>query len=125
MSGNVIRSNNVGLFLESGEAMSIHGNDVYGNASYEFECSPWSCKPFDLDAAMDWWGATDYHAIADAIRDCTDEPTISCCIVFEPWCTSPGCEPTVVSAGAGSARRRCAIQESCADDDTRVTGREP
>lgn len=95
---NVIRGNAVGVSSCSwtGSGAAIHYNDIYDNtewnlrASYEYDRT--------LDCTMNWWGSVDPPVIADGIQDCYDDPELHVCVLFEPFCTSPGCEPTPVEA---------------------------
>ena len=50
----------------------------------------------DYDATMNWWGTTDPDLIAEHIWDCNDDPGLGVCILFDPFCKNPNCEPTLV-----------------------------
>ena len=94
-SHNIIRGNAVGV-LACGEIVYINYNDIYSNTSYDFEVH--NCGPCYIDATMNWWGTTDPVEIAAHIWDCNDDPALSCCVYFDPWCDAPGCPVTPVSS---------------------------
>ena len=92
---NVIRENVRGVSSGgiSGSNASIHGNDIYDNT--EFNLGVGSNYTQTQDCTMNWWGSVDSLVIAEGILDCYDDPERTC-VVFEPFCMSPGCEPTPV-----------------------------
>ncbi len=90
---NVIRENVRGVASGgiSGSWAAIHGNDIYANTEFNLRVeSNWAQT---LDSTMNWWGSVDPLVIAEGILDCYDDPERAC-VVFEPFCMSPGCEPT-------------------------------
>ena len=95
IDGNVIRFNGAGVVLEGFSFFQFHHNDVYGNDSYNVECDEHT-GGLELNATMNWWGTTDPGEIAAGIHDCHDDPAVSCCVIYEPWCTQPGCEASSV-----------------------------
>jgi hypothetical protein len=97
ISGNVIRWNAVGIYLDnsSGNPGPFVHNDIYENREYNVRFSVYSC-PAVADFSHNWWGTTDPEAIAASIWDCYDDPQIETCVVFEPFCDAPGCEPITV-----------------------------
>ena len=93
---NIIRFNGGGIVLHMYSSLQFHFNDVYGNEPYNVECTPYLYGA-EFDATMNWWGTTDPAVIAAGILDCSDDPEVMTCVVFDPWCTSPGCGTTAVS----------------------------
>jgi len=92
---NVIRRNQVGIYVASDCNVSINFNDIYGNHTYAVEVSPYS-SGCDLDATMNWWGTT-YESLIEAnILDCNDNAGRPMCVIYDPWCAAPGCETTAV-----------------------------
>jgi len=93
---NVIRGNARGVSSSSwvGSSAAIHYNDIHDNTdcnlrvSYEYDRT--------LDCTMNWWGSVDPLVIAAGIQDCYDDPELHVCVLFEPFCISPGCEPVSV-----------------------------
>jgi hypothetical protein len=102
LTGNVIRGNGVGVDFWTGPHHGyMHGNEIYDNVdhalySYAGDLDP----PIDFDATMNWWGTTDPAEIQAAIWDCHDSDWAGVCFVVDPWCVSPGCDPTGVSEPA-------------------------
>jgi parallel beta-helix repeat protein len=96
--GNVIAGNRVGVSVDYGSGVALHGNDLWGNTWLNVECAAWDAPASVLDATGNWWGTTNAAAIAAGIRDCTDDAGIHCCVVFEPWCDAPGCGATAAAA---------------------------
>ncbi len=86
---NIIRYNEIGVFLDAYGDIPVHCNDLHGNTAYNLKIGYGSGS---LDATMNWWGTTDPDAIAATIWDCDDDPGIGCCVLFDPWCVTPGCE---------------------------------
>jgi len=84
-----------GVFFGGYGPMQFYHNDVYGNEPHNFACDEYSSACV-IDATMNWWGTTNPHEIAAGIYDCSDDPGIDACVVFDPWCACPGCEPTIV-----------------------------
>jgi len=91
---NTIRFNDVGLYQHTHPLVGLHYNDICENIIYNYEASQFTARAYDFDATMNWWGTTDPLQISVGIHDCHDDPGINCCVVFDPWCTSPGCEST-------------------------------
>jgi hypothetical protein len=93
---NVIRENARGVASGgiAGSSAEIHQNDIYDNA--EFNLGAYSEYERTQDCTMNWWGSVDPLVIAEGIYDCYDNPESQVCVVFEPFCTSPGCTPTPV-----------------------------
>jgi hypothetical protein len=98
---NIIRGNDVGVYVAGYSDPEITLNDIYDNTSCNLECST-EIYGTPLDATMNWWGTTDPDEISASIRDCYDDPLIECCVLFEPWCYGPGCPQTVVKDGGVS-----------------------
>ena len=94
ITDNVIRNNGIGIWI-GGVLFECTGNDLYGNLTYDLECSTY-IGGGTLDATMNWWGTTDPEEIASHILDCNDGAGIGACIEFEPWCAAPGCDPVAV-----------------------------
>jgi hypothetical protein len=95
IENNILRFNGGGIVLNMYSSLQFHHNDVYGNEPYNVECSVY-VSGAEFDATMNWWGTTDPDAIAAGIFDCNDDPEVETCVIFDPWCMGPGCEPTVV-----------------------------
>lgn len=97
---NVIRDNARGVSSGgiSGSHAAIHYNDVCGNA--EFNLLSASDYSETQDCTMNWWGSVAPLVIAEGIQDCYDDPELGVCVVSEPFCTSPGCEPTPVESAS-------------------------
>jgi hypothetical protein len=94
---NIIRYNEIGLRFNGANHIPVHWNDFYGNTLYNLKIDDlWG----DLDATMNWWGTTDPDEIAESIWDCEDDPNITSCVLFDPWCVVPGCEPVAVEASS-------------------------
>ncbi len=93
---NVIRENARGVSSGgiAGSYAAIHHNDIYDNT--EFNLRARSDYEQTQDCTMNWWGSVDPLVIAEGIQDCYDDPELRVCVVFEPFCTSPGCEATPV-----------------------------
>ena len=93
---NVIRENALGVSSGgiAGSYAAIHSNDIYDNAEFNLRAS--SDYEQTQDCTMNWWGSVDPLVIAEGIQDCYDDPELLVCVVFEPFCMSPGCEPTPV-----------------------------
>ena len=92
-SHNVIRWNPIGI-EHWGVLGSIHENDIYDNEQYNVRYTETYAS--DRDLTMNWWGTTDPDEIAAGIWDCNDDPNVGLCVVFDPWCWSPGCTGTTV-----------------------------
>lgn len=92
---NVIRENARGVSSGgiAGSNAAIHHNDIYDNS--EFNLAVGSNYAQTQDCTMNWWGSVDPLVIAEGILDCYDDPERTC-VVFEPFCMSPGCGPTPV-----------------------------
>ncbi len=91
---NVIRGNLIGVRyypLSATRAFSFHYNDLYDNTLFDVQCDA-SGGRFDLDATDNWWGTTDPLEISEHIFDCNDDPAVTRCVLFDPWCYAPGCE---------------------------------
>ena len=94
---NVIRYNAVGVYytgLQGFPGSRFSCNDIYDNETYGVVVDPWADSGFN--ATMNWWGTTDPAEIAAAIHDCEDDPSIQICVIFDPWCETPGCGGTAV-----------------------------
>jgi hypothetical protein len=92
--GNIVRGNEIGVKLPMNGILDFHNNDLYDNTAYDLDVThAWSGE---LDATMNWWGTVDPAVISSHVFDCHDDPGTALCVDFEPWCTSPGCEPTAV-----------------------------
>lgn len=93
---NMIRDNARGVSSGgiAGSYAAIHYNDIYDNAEFNLRAA--SEYSQTQDCTMNWWGSVDPLLIAEGIQDCYDDPELGVCVVFEPFCTSPGCEPTPV-----------------------------
>ncbi|MCK4513214.1 right-handed parallel beta-helix repeat-containing protein [bacterium] len=90
---NIIRHNAGGIALYMYASLTFRYNDVYGNSGHNVVCE-WYTSGAEFDATMNWWGTTDPEEIAAGIHDCHDDPQIETCVIFDPWCSCPGCEPT-------------------------------
>ena len=97
---NVIRENARGVSSGgiSGSYAAIHYNDIYDNAEFNLRAA--SDYEQTQDCTMNWWGSVDPLVIAEGIQDCYDDPELRVCVVFEPFCMSPGCEPTPVESSS-------------------------
>lgn len=95
---NVIRENARGVSSGgiAGSRSEIHENDIYDNT--EFNLGAFGEYELNQDCTMNWWGSVDPLVIAAGIYDCSDNPASNVCVVFEPFCTSLGCEPTPVES---------------------------
>jgi len=95
---NVVRNNAVGVAATSwlGTYVSLHNNDIYDNTDANLEIR--TDRTGTWDCTSNWWGTTDPAVIAEMIWDCNDDPELLICVEFDPFCTSPGCEPTAVEA---------------------------
>ncbi len=93
---NVIRENAIGVAGSSwcGAAAALHYNDIYDNAEANLKVT--TDTPQTWDCTLNWWGSTDPAVISQGIWDCYDDPEVVTCVVFEPFCMSPGCEPVPV-----------------------------
>ena len=93
---NIIRENDHGVWSGAfpGTHAEIHHNDIYDNAEYNLAVGGDYEQTYDC--TMNWWGSVDPLAIAEGIHDCYDDPEVPICVVFDPFCTSPGCEPSPV-----------------------------
>ena len=100
---NIIRGNSVGVMLPDHPLGSLHFNDIYDNTSYAIDHWWHDPDPWEVDATENWWGTADPDEIAAAIWDCHDDPSIGTCVVYDPWCTTPGCEPVAVEATSWGA----------------------
>ncbi|MCK4410593.1 MAG: right-handed parallel beta-helix repeat-containing protein [Candidatus Eisenbacteria sp.] len=101
---NIVRGNAVGVALSDYPLGEMHFNDIYDNT--EFAVRLYGYGESDgrgFDATENWWGTTDPDEIADMIWDCHDDPTIPVCVVYDPWCSAPGCEPVPVEAASWGA----------------------
>ena len=92
IEGNVIRGNTVGVCFTHYPRV-LHGNDIYANTEYDAVVTEWYVFS-EVDATMNWWGTTDPAEIAEHIWDAADDPTLPACVIYDPWCTSPGCGAT-------------------------------
>jgi len=92
---NVIRENARGVSSGgiAGSCSAIHGNDIYANTESNLRVG--SNYAQTQDCTMNWWGSVDPLVIAEGIWDCHDDPERAC-VVFEPFCMLPGCEPVPV-----------------------------
>lgn len=94
ITGNTIRGNEIGVEIWSMPSVLFCENQIHGNEPYDILVA---CPDeFDCDATMNWWGTTDPDLIAEHIWDCRDDPGLGTCILFEPFCMNPNCEPTPV-----------------------------
>jgi hypothetical protein len=94
ITGNTITENVVGIEIWSVPDVLLRENGIYDNAPYDVVA--WPSDEFNYDGTMNWWGTPEPELIAEHIWDCHDDPDIGVCIQFEPFCMSPGCEPTPV-----------------------------
>lgn len=86
---NIVRYNEIGIRFNGSNTVPLHGNDIHDNSLYNLKIDDcWGT----LDATMNWWGTTDPDEIAAGIWDCEDDPGLTCCVLFDPWCEVPGCE---------------------------------
>jgi hypothetical protein len=96
VTGNSIRGNAVGMKVWWAADVLVRENGIYDNEPYDIQVMHPSRD--DFDATMNWWGTTDPDLIAEHIWDCNDDPTLGVCILFDPFCKNPECEPTSVEA---------------------------
>ena len=105
LTGNVIRGNGAGVEFWGGPHHGfMHDNEIYGNidiavTAYAGDLDP----PTDFDATMNWWGTTDPLEIAERIYNADDDPSIEIIVLYDPWCTAPGCDPTGVEPASWGA----------------------
>ena len=92
--GNTIRENAVGVTIHGSTSVLIRENGIYGNEPYDVRVE--TGGRFDYDMTMNWWGTTDAELIAEHIWDCADDPALEPCVLFDPFCMNPACEPTLV-----------------------------
>jgi len=95
---NIVRYNEIGVRFNGSGAILFHGNDLYENTLYNLKIE--DCWSGPLDATMNWWGTTDPDEIAASIWDAEDDPGVGCYVVFDPWCTLPGCNVTAVDCAS-------------------------
>jgi hypothetical protein len=93
ITGNTISENAVGISVSTPTSAVIRENGIYGNAPYDVRVE--ADGRYDVDMTMNWWGTTYPDLISERIWDCHDDPELESCIVFEPFCTDPGCAPTL------------------------------
>jgi hypothetical protein len=96
---NTFRENRIGICVTVPNAVPANLNQIHSNDIYDIQIA--APGPFDYDATMNWWGTTDPDEIAAGILDCGDDPVLGC-VVFDPWCSDPGCEPTAVPTATWS-----------------------
>jgi parallel beta-helix repeat protein len=94
VTGNTITENVVGIEIWSVPEVVLRENRIHDNTPYDV--ATWLSIQGDYDATMNWWGTTDPALIAEHIWDCHDEPEVGLCVVFDPFCWNPNCEPTLV-----------------------------
>jgi hypothetical protein len=93
---NIIRDNEYGVWSGDmpGTNAAIHNNDIYNNT--ECNLGVWRENQQTYDCTMNWWGSVDSLVIAEGIYDCNDDPEVGICVIFQPFCTSPGCQPSSI-----------------------------
>jgi len=93
---NIVRENEHGVWSGAmpGTHADIHHNDIHDNGEYNLGVGGDYEQMYDC--TMNWWGSVDPLVIAEGIHDCHDDPEVPICVVFEPFCTSPGCQPSPV-----------------------------
>lgn len=97
VQGNIIRRNGTGIYVAGVlPTAQVRYNDIYDNGRNLSFTSVYDLDPWQLNASPNWWGTTDPVEIAATIWDCHDNYYIAVCVVFEPWCTAPGCGVSAV-----------------------------
>lgn len=94
---NVIRENAIGVLSSSwtgASAAVIHHNDIHDNTEANLKVTTAAVQSWDC--TLNWWGSTNPATISQGILDCYDDPQEGACVIFEPFCTAPGCEVTPV-----------------------------
>lgn len=91
-SGNVITSNNHGIYMYGvGQAAKdpkakINYNSIYENSSYNFNSGAYySPSSVHIDVTNNWWGTANVPTIVSKIYDNTDAPTYSPVADYVPY----------------------------------------
>jgi hypothetical protein len=94
VTGNAIRQNAVGIQVRWATNVLVRENGIHDNEIHDAAVVDGGRDDYDM--TMNWWGTTDPQLIAERIWDCHDDPELGTCILFDPFCTNPGCEPTLI-----------------------------
>jgi outer membrane protein assembly factor BamB len=90
LTGNIVRNNGSGIFLfETDRALSIHGNNIYGNGE-NFRLGDFFTG--DVRLSGNWWGTADPEGAAAMVYDRKRDPAIGR-VALEPavaWLAGTG-----------------------------------